>query len=212
MDRHATIWLLRHGESTWNATGRVQGQNATAGALSQAGERQAVAAAEALARRAPAASVVVTSDLGRAVQTARIIASRLRVPVVEDPGVREQALGALEGRSMSRSIREALSRLWDDPSRRPEGGESVAELYARIRGALIGIAARWPGGEVVLVTHHGPMRVALAACEEGITALRRERVANAGLLCLRVGELDGAPHLARVDRLPQPPRTRPHAR
>ena len=180
------IRLLRHGESTWNAARRVQGQSASAGPLTPRGEQEAEAAAERFALRAPRARIVVSSDLPRALETAVIVARRLNREIETDPGLREQALGVLEGQVVGPEVAQELKRIWREPWPAPDGGESVAELYTRVRNTLSGIAERWPGVEVIAVTHGGPIRAAVAACGGGVIEMRQSRVDNAAMFGVQV--------------------------
>ena len=164
----SSLWLVRHGQSAWNVAGRIQGQSSRAGSLTAAGRDQAELAARQLARLAPGARAVVASDLARTAETAAIIAGRLGLPLEFDPRLREQDLGRLEG---TRSVAgdgpwgrpgDVIDQFWDDPYRRPPGGETVAELYRRVHGALRGLAGARPGTDLIVVTHGGPVRVATA--------------------------------------------------
>ena len=186
METRTIIRLLRHGESTWNAARRVQGQSASAGPLTPRGTQEAEAAAEGFAATAPRARIVVSSDLPRAMETAVILARRLNRGIESDPGLREQALGALEGQVVGPDVARELKRLWRDPWPGPVGGESVAELYMRVRNALSGIAERWPGVEVIAVTHGGPIRAAVAACGGGVIEMQRSRVDNGAVFAVQV--------------------------
>jgi 2,3-bisphosphoglycerate-dependent phosphoglycerate mutase len=166
-----TLWLVRHGESGWNVAGRIQGQSPVAPGLTATGRAQAARAAPELARRAPRAPLIVASDLARATETAQVIADHLRLPVRFDPAVREQSLGDLEGQSAfappedqgGGGTEDILDAFWVDPFRKPPGGESVAEMHDRVRRALDRIAASYPGADLIIVTHGGPVRVATAA-------------------------------------------------
>jgi len=164
----SSLWLVRHGQSTWNVAGRIQGQSPRAGSLTPAGRDQAELAARQLAGLAPGARGVVASDLARTAETAAIIAGRLGLPLEFDPRLREQDLGRLEGtRSVADdgprgSTGDVIDQFWDDPYRRPPGGETVAELYKRVHGALSGLAEGRPGIDLIVVTHGGPVRVATA--------------------------------------------------
>ncbi|AIJ22146.1 conserved protein, phosphoglycerate mutase family protein [Amycolatopsis methanolica 239] len=73
------VHLVRHGQSAWNVAGRVQGQSPRAGSLTAAGRAQAAALDVA-------GTVLVSSDLPRARETAEIIAARLGLPVLVDAG------------------------------------------------------------------------------------------------------------------------------
>ena len=161
------LWLVRHGQSGWNAVGRVQGQSRRAPGLTETGREQAAQAAQVLTGQAPGATLIVASDLTRAAQTAGIIARLLGLPLEFDPRLREQALGTLEGEQMGGPAGadggvpdDVLDVLWDHPFDGPPGGESVAAMYERVNRALPQIAATHPGAELIIVTHGGPVRVA----------------------------------------------------
>ncbi len=188
MPRQAVLHLVRHGQSTWNAAGRVQGQSPDAGSLTARGRREAATVAEQLAELSSGARAVVSSDLERATETAVVIAARLDLPVELDPGLREQRLGRLEGCGLAGAgMAELVAALWRDPCRRAPGGESVAEMYWRVCAALDRIAAARPGREVIVVTHGGPIRaVAAAVSERGVAAIRHTAVANASITTVRL--------------------------
>ncbi|HEX3784353.1 MAG TPA: histidine phosphatase family protein [Pseudonocardiaceae bacterium] len=168
----ALLYLVRHGESTWNAEGRCQGQSATAGGLSPAGHTQAKATAQELVKKLASdqqsrAESIVVSDLLRARQTAEIIAAELRLPVRVDAELREQCLGDLQGRRYrdtwgEGTVQDAIDELWRDPFRRPPGGESVADMYERVQRALLRLATEHTGRLLVVVTHGGVVRTASA--------------------------------------------------
>lgn len=93
----APIWLVRHGETRWNAERRLQGQMDSP--LTETGRRQALAIADLLARvlpRDPAPSLVA-SPLGRTMATARPIAAALGLEIATDPRIAEVGLGRGEG-------------------------------------------------------------------------------------------------------------------
>jgi probable phosphoglycerate mutase len=60
------------------------------------------------------------------------------------------------------STGDVIGQFWDDPYLRPPGGETVAELYRRVHGALSELAGDRPGTDLIVVTHGGPVRVAMA--------------------------------------------------
>ncbi|TNC26955.1 histidine phosphatase family protein [Amycolatopsis alkalitolerans] len=164
----ATLHLVRHGESEWNLAGRVQGQSPEAGALTPRGLDQAAGAAALLAQRNPRAEAIFSSDLPRARQTADVIAAALGLPVREDPRLREQDLGCLEGLRLADPLGEGvvhdeIERLWREPWRRPGDGESITDLYERIHGTLKEYAGQ--GRELILVAHGGPVRVAMTTAD-----------------------------------------------
>jgi probable phosphoglycerate mutase len=159
--RSLELFFVRHGESVWNLDGRIQGQSAAAPGLTPTGARQAIAAAVAL--EGCGAELVITSDLLRAVQTATPIAARLGLGVRLDPRLRERAFGAAEGLPVEAVERElgVEHGVVVDADARPEGGESVRELYERV-GELIDSLRSGELHSLVLVSHGGVVRVARA--------------------------------------------------
>jgi probable phosphoglycerate mutase len=159
-----TLHLVRHGQSTWNAAGRVQGQ-APHVPLTALGRRQAQAAAREL--RASGARHVFSSDLLRALQTAAPIARALGVAPVPAPALREQSLGSLEGRLAADLHAQPVPDGEHISSVRWGGGESIADVHRRVGAFLRELLASPPGRSIVLVTHAGTIQVAIA-CLRGL--------------------------------------------
>lgn len=88
------LWLVRHGESTWNTLGLAQGHRDDA-ELTERGIAQAGAAAEQF--RSLQVTAIFASDLRRALQTAKVFGHVLGLAVVRDARLRERSLGVLEG-------------------------------------------------------------------------------------------------------------------
>jgi probable phosphoglycerate mutase len=193
--RPGQFWLVRHGQSAWNAAGRIQGQSPAAGGLTATGRDEAARAARQLAGHAPSAGSIVASDLARAAETARIIASVLGWPVDFDEDLREQRLGVLEGQRLAAPLgtgtspatgQDAVDALWRDPYRRPPGGESVVDMYLRVHRALGRLAVSRPA--TVVVTHGGPIRVATATYLPAPgRAMPRAEVGNASITTVTIG-------------------------
>jgi broad specificity phosphatase PhoE len=148
------LLLVRHGESTWNAQSRWQGQADPP--LSSLGERQAEEAADRLAEIASIASVW-TSDLARARRTAELIASRLRIERVrEEARLRERDVGPWTGLT-----REEIEERWPGylaARRAPDDFEGDAALLARTRAGLSAAVDGSSSGDVLVVTHGGVVR------------------------------------------------------
>jgi broad specificity phosphatase PhoE len=155
----ATLYFVRHGQSTWNVEHRVQGQTAHV-PLTPEGRRQARMAAGLL--RQCGARLVFTSDLARAAQTAAPIARALGTSARAEPALREQFFGVMEGRLAAELTAEPTPAGGHVSQVRWGGGESVADMYARVGGFLRQVLAAHPGQDIVLVTHGGPVRVAVA--------------------------------------------------
>ncbi len=146
------LLLVRHGQSTWNAESRWQGQADPP--LSDLGERQAAAAAEHIAS-AIAIDVVWSSDLVRAQRTAEVIAGRLTVVMRVDPRLRERNAGAWTGLTRA-DIEERYPG--DLQARRsPPGFEQDGPLFDRVEAALREVAGT-DTAEVLVVTHGGVVR------------------------------------------------------
>jgi len=168
-DRPVVLLLVRHGQSEWNVEGRMQGQTAHV-PLTERGHAQAAAAAAELAGLTPGA--LVSSDLLRAVQTAEHCARATGLPLSTTPELREQAYGVLEGRP-SRELWDVVD--WTDPHWVADGGESLAQLHARVAAYLDRLRADPPARVVALVTHGDTIRaaqaVAAGAGPEGMPAV-----------------------------------------
>ena len=137
-----TLLLIRHGETDWNAEGRLQGH--TDRPLNDFGRRQARALAERLA--GDGITAVYSSDLSRALETAEILAARLELPVVTDPDLRERNWGSWEG--LTGTERDGVEYV----------GEANDAHGERVLGAVRRIAEQHPGESVVVVTHGGSLR------------------------------------------------------
>lgn len=180
------LWLVRHGESTWNIAGLAQGHNDEA-ELTERGLRQAADAAAQFGYRP--ARAIYASDLRRAQQTAAAFAAVLGLPVYTDARLRERSLGVLEGtahQTIGPSATGLADGLVSDPDVRPPGGESVRDLYRRAaafcddlaadlrdgRGTPPGLTGAGPdsagpdgagpastSGDVLVIAHGGTVRV-----------------------------------------------------
>jgi len=149
--RPTRVLLVRHGQSTWNADGRWQGQADPP--LSALGEAQARAAAEAL----PEVDLVVASDLARARQTAEIIAGARRLGDVRlDERLRERDSGDWTG--FTREEIELVWPGWLDAGRLPDNFEQWERVAARVTEAVWAARDRVPGGTILVVAHGGVVR------------------------------------------------------
>lgn len=151
------VLLVRHGQSTWNAQERWQGQADPP--LSPLGEAQARAAAAAVGRLAPAR--VVASDLVRARLTAELLAPAGCELTVE-PGWRERHAGEWTG--LTRAEIEARFPGWLGERRSPPGFESDEDLVARTLPLLEQLVRADDPDPVVVVTHGGVIRTLERHC------------------------------------------------
>jgi broad specificity phosphatase PhoE len=153
-----TLHLVRHGQSEWNLSRRLQGQVAHV-PLTPLGLEQARTAARALAGRNIAA--VHSSDLLRARQTADVIGTELGLSVHLDDGLREQAYGTLEGLPSADVLADAPYD-FADPEACAPGGESIRDVHDRVGRCLARYLRRYAGRECVLVSHGDAIRIGLA--------------------------------------------------
>ena len=153
------VWLIRHGETEWNAKKRFQGHLDVP--LSPVGIGQAFRLAQRLARSRQTFDGLHASDLRRARETAEPLAAVLGLPLQTTPLLREINVGALAG--LTREEMEArypgLSQsLQKDPWHTPRpGGESMAQLAERLQSFLESL----PPGRHLVITHGGIIRAAL---------------------------------------------------
>ncbi len=157
-DQATLLLCIRHGETEWNATQRVQGH--TDIALNARGQAQAAALADAL--EGQALHAVYSSDLQRARQTADELARRRGLPVLTDARLRERAFGDFEGHSFAalEPVHAEDCARWrhrDPDWGAPGGGETLRGFHARIRDAVLELARRHPGQTLALVTHGGAL-------------------------------------------------------
>ena len=188
------VVAVRHGETDWNRTGRMQGWAPVE--LNDTGREQATAAAAWLADRYDV-DRVVTSDLPRARETADHIAAAVDAPLTATPAWRERDLGVYQGlpydevaaRFPEFGLDETAYRAAD---RTPESGESLREMADRVTAAFDGLAG---DGTVLVVAHGGPL-CALLGHVKGMSlpaALSAHHLDNCG-----VSEFDAGDGEARV--------------
>lgn len=164
----ATVLLVRHGETLWNRERRLQGW-APVG-LSERGRAQARALGAALADRYVVDSID-TSDLRRSRETATIVAEAVGARVREEPGWRERDFGVLQGVTYEAFEGEHSQYSLADAgeaaiSRRPERGESLADLRGRVVDTWSRLLADLGDDETrLVVTHGGPLYLVLGHLE-----------------------------------------------
>ena len=167
--------LVRHGETQWNLEARIQGHGDSP--LTEVG----VAQADAIARRLAAEpfDVLVSSDLGRALETAVRIAASSGHEVVADARFRERNFGCAEGLTygeLHERFPDAFARhLQDkDPDFRVPGAESRRDFYVRIGAAFEALAREREGRCVAIVCHGG----VLASLYRHIHAIAHAEIAS----------------------------------
>lgn len=151
------IYLIRHGQTAFNAEGRYQGQCDSP--LTDVGRQQAVALAGVLSPLVSRHDYrLVASPLGRSLATATLMAQQLGFAgkVEQDARLMEVGMGAWDGLTRAeisarwpdhRKVRGALEWMFDGP-----GGERYETLSARLQAALADLTSR-PEASVIVVSH-----------------------------------------------------------
>lgn len=160
---HTRIFLIRHGATELTAEDRFAGS--TDVPLSDIGRGQAARLAERLSLEKIAA--VYASDMGRTLETARILAGPHKLEVQPRPGLREISHGRWEGMTR-REVDEkfgAEAKDWEnDPyTFAPSGGESGLAVTARALPVLIELVRAHVGRQVIIVSHKATIRLLLSS-------------------------------------------------
>lgn len=148
------VYIIRHGETQWNAQKKLQGASDTQ--LNEKGIALARETGKALAQIP--FSCCFTSPLIRAKETARLILGERDIPVYEDPRIREISFGDWEGRESSELPAQMLEYFFHHTEKycAPEGGESLEEVCCRTRAFWEDIISRKELREqTILVATHG---------------------------------------------------------
>ena len=157
------LYLVRHGETEWNAQGRLTGH--TDVGLSEKGQRQA----QAVARRLDGVSfhAAYSSDLSRTAETARIILAQKKVTLNAIPQLRERYYGVFEGLTVAeRQARYPamfVASLSNDLDFAPSGGETMGQAGVRMAAFVAHLRERHLDETVLIVGHGGTLRCALPA-------------------------------------------------
>lgn len=156
-----SLYFLRHGQTEWNLSGKFQGS--TDVALSPLGIRQADAAAAWFDD--VRLDAIYTSPLTRARMTARKVAERKNLPLVEMPDFRELCFGEWEGltyEEINTRWPGAIDALYKKPDGlRIPGGETFDEAEARTMRGLREILASGDGENFLIVSHGAAIRTML---------------------------------------------------
>lgn len=188
-----TLYLIRHGETVWNQELRFQGHGDSP--LTATGRVQA----EALGRRMQAMQFeeMYASDLGRARETAGIIASFTGHEIQCDDRLRERHYGVMEGlteNDINTRCPEVLAKLRNlNPDYQIPEGESHRQHYQRNIDFLEDLAAHKTGKKIVAVAHGGVLDSCFRyVCGLSLDQPRCFMAANAGFCELEWGYFYGA--------------------
>src|SRR4030065_2155431 len=147
------IYIARHGETTWNVEGRIQGRSDPG--LSPRGQQQSVALLEQLKNRS--LTTIYTSCLQRSILTAQPVANHFGLPIRKSSELDEIAFGILEGRNLyqfDEVTRKEWERFKDDRfNYRIPGAENYTDVANRVRPFVARILEDHQGQEVLVIGH-----------------------------------------------------------
>ena len=178
------IVAIRHGETAWNASTRIQGH--TDIPLNDHGQRQAQLLAQALAQADPM-DAIYSSDLQRALATAQALSQQTGARLVTHVELRERAFGDFEGRSFAQIEQELpeQAQLWRTrvPDWTPPGGgESLLAMQQRVMTTVNALAEQHLGQQIAVVAHGGVLDVLYrAATQQSLQAPRTWALGNAAI-------------------------------
>lgn len=149
------LYLIRHGQSAGNASGRFGGHSPTP--LSELGVKQSEMTAKALAREN--INAIYSSDLFRAVKTAEPLAELLDLPITKTTSFRERHIGVLEGLTFDESKAKHPKDYYALINRQVNhvitNGESYRQLLRRVTSTLKEIFQIHRGERVAIFSHTG---------------------------------------------------------
>ncbi len=161
-----SIYLVRHGETAWNAEGRFQGQSDTP--LNEKGKQQANALGQHF--KGKSLTAIYTSDLQRAWETARIIGSYHTLAIMKHSGLREMSFGSWEGMDYDQIQDRYPDELasWQNNilNTSPPGGENLEQLAVRVQVVYDHICQKHKNDTLLVVAHGGVIQVMLCMALE----------------------------------------------
>lgn len=169
------ISVIRHSQTQENLQGICQGQ--TNGTLSDRGKEQARELAHELKQEGIAFDMVISSDLGRAVETAKIIFGN-HPEIVTDKRLRERGLPPIEGKKLLPTV---------DYVEHIDGCESMQEMFERVQDLLDEIKKKHHNKRIALVSHGLTIRVITSLCEE-VEIHETTLVGNCSLTKFRIAQ------------------------
>jgi broad specificity phosphatase PhoE/ribonuclease HI len=190
-----TLVLVRHGATVHTAAKRFSGGLAGSNpGLSDEGRAQVREVADWLAPLGASIEAVVASPVRRTVESAQILAERLDLPLVEEPGFAEMEFGAWDGMTFA----EVQDRWPGDLAKwlgsldvAAGGGETFREVADRVLAALARVLERYAGKTVAVVSHVTPIKTLIAhAVDAPLTSLFRMELSTASVSVVSFVESD----------------------
>jgi ribonuclease H / adenosylcobalamin/alpha-ribazole phosphatase len=164
--------------------------------LSDEGRAQIREVADWLAPLGAAIDAVVTSPVRRTVESAQILAARLELPLVEEPGFAEMEFGSWDGMTFAevqaRQPEEIEAWLGSLDVAPGGGGETFREVEARVLAGLARVLERYAGRTVAVVSHVTPIKTLVAhAVDAPLTSLFRMELSTASVSVVSFVETEG---------------------
>lgn len=178
------IWLIRHGETDWNAAQRLQGWRDIP--LNDTGKNQAKSVQHFLDQQRIAFDGVLSSDLQRAIQTAQIAFAQHQYPIEQIPALRERNYGIYEGhpwQSLTQLPNEPAPKInLRDPNLDVPEGESLLTFHQRIIEAFNQIALQRPNQKLAVIAHGGVIEMVWRYIQQAdLSTPRPYKIVNASV-------------------------------
>ncbi|MCQ9615816.1 histidine phosphatase family protein [Paenalcaligenes niemegkensis] len=179
------FWLIRHGETSWNAERRLQGWQDIP--LNEVGIAQANELAAYLASNPLDITfdLLVSSDLKRASQTAEIACAHMGLDLILEPGLRERGFGIWEGRSwdsFGETGPDQPGANTQDLDHAVEGAESIRKFQDRVIGSFEALARKSPEQNIIVFAHGGVIDMVWRKLHNvDLNTPRTERILNASI-------------------------------
>ncbi len=151
------IYVMRHGQTVWNAIGRIQGWSKNR--LSKHGKEQVEAASKKFAN--VKFDVIFASPIMRTMQTANIMNQPHKLQIIKDNRLIEKKKGVFVGRLKSTLTEEEQLLRKEDP--KAVGGETFEEIYERTSSFVEHLKKNFQNKTVLIVTH-----LSIANCIEAL--------------------------------------------
>ncbi len=178
-----SVYLVRHGQTNFNMDGVIQGYSSDL-PLNETGGDQAHRLADSLSNHR--FDLILSSDLQRCLQTARIISEKIKVPVEADKRLREIDFGEWEGQTFEDMMKTPAWNIWvTTPSKwKVRGSERIEEVQKRVVAAVSDALKKV---DALLVVSHGVAisTFILHAKNLPVDDLEKHSIANAGIVRFR---------------------------
>lgn len=199
------LYVVRHGESEWNALGRLQGQMDIG--LSKEGREQAALLGDYFDRASIVFDYVFSSDLDRAFQTAKLACAKMNVEsITASRLLRERFYGELQGQLLTDIVKTVPDYANNLGVPMTHGMESIEDMQERMVKVLTSIAEETNGAPVLVVTHGGAVNALVHKLSNGESGTGIGKIDNTSITKLSwngeklsVVSVNETPHLRSVN-------------